>query len=110
MQSRNVTQFTMSLTDRKTSQTYNLDGTSFVTKNQFMHMVEDPYTFPHLAKYISDKLYVERGLVNPIIKANLMVEFNGMPTQLMLDPRRDLTKIDENKLADNPWIPDFNGY
>ncbi|WP_046756982.1 HTTM domain-containing protein [Kordia jejudonensis] len=110
MQSRNVTQFKMFLTDRKTAKTYGLDGTSFVTKNQFMHMVEDPYTFVHLAKYISDKLYVERGLVDPIIKAELMVEFNGMPTQYMLDSSIDLTKVDESHFADNAWIPDFNGY
>lgn len=110
MQSRNVTQFSMSLVDRETSQKYNLDGTTFVTKNQFMHMPEDPYTFVHLAKYISKKLYIERGLINPIIKAELMVEFNGMPAQYMLDPRIDLTKVDENKLAAHPWIPAFNGY
>ncbi|WP_298515605.1 HTTM domain-containing protein [uncultured Kordia sp.] len=110
MQSRNVTQFTMSLVDRATSQRYNLDGTTFVTRNQFMHMPEDPYTFVHLAKYISKKLYLEQGLVNPIIKADLQVEFNGMPTQHMLDPRIDLTKMDEDQFSDNQWISEFKGY
>lgn len=110
MQSRNVTQFNMSLVDRATSQRYDLDGTTFVTKNQFMHMPEDPYTFVHLAKYISKKLYLERGLINPIIKAELMVEFNGMPTQYMLDKRIDLTKVNESQFAKTPWIPEFNGY
>jgi len=110
MQSRNVTQFNMSLIDRATSQKYNLDGKTFVTKNQFIHMPEDPYTFVQLAKYISKKLYLERGLINPIIKADLMVEFNGMPAQHMLNPRIDLTKMSENQFEEHPWIPEFKAY
>lgn len=110
MQSRHVTEFKMSLTDRKTSKTYNLDGKTFVSKNQFMHMLEYPYTFVHLAKYISKKLYRERGFVNPIIKTNLKVEFNGMPNQNMINPNVDLTQINESHFVEHPWITEFNGY
>lgn len=110
MQSRNIIDFKMTLTDRATSKTFNVDGTSFVSKNQLIHMPEDPYTFVHLAKYISQKLNRENGLVNPIIKTQLMVEFNGMPAQFMIDPRRDLTTIDESHFVDHPWISEFNGY
>ena len=110
MQSRNVTQFTMSLVDRATSQKYNMDGKTFVTLNQFIHMPEDPYTFVQLAKYISKKLYIENGFVNPIIKTNLQVEFNGMPSQSMINPVIDLTKVDENPFIEPKWITPFKGY
>jgi hypothetical protein len=110
MQSRNVIQFNMSLVDRATSQKFDLDGTTFVSLNQYTHMLEDPYTFVHLAKYISKKLYLERGLINPIIKAELLVEFNGMSPQYMLKPIIDLTKMSEDPFEPHPWIPDFEGY
>lgn len=105
MQTRNVTEFSMSLTDTKTSNTYNLDGKSYVSTNQYIHMLEDPYTFVHLSKYISEKLERERGIINPIIKANIKVEFNGLPNQYMISPDVDLTKIGESHFADSSWIP-----
>ena len=105
MQSRKVTDFKMSLTDRKSNITYNLDGKSYVSKNQFIHMTEDPYTFIHLAKYISKKLKKERGIINPIITSAIKVEFNGLPKQYMISPDVDLTQINESPFAENSWIP-----
>lgn len=105
MQTRNVTEFDMSLTDTKTSNTYHLDGKSYVTKNQYIHMLEDPFTFIHLSKYISEKLERESGIVNPSIKAKIKVEFNGLPNQYMISPNVDLTKLSESPFEDASWIP-----
>lgn len=105
MQNRKETAVSMTLTDRKTSNTYKLDGKSYVSTNQYIHMLEDPFTFVHLSKYISAKLERDSGIVNPIIKINIKVEFNGLPNQNMISPDLDLTQINESYFADSSWIP-----
>ena len=107
MQTRKVTEFKMSLTDKATSKTFNLDGKSFVSSNQFLHIIEDPYAFVQLSKYISRKLKKERGLKNSIIKINLKVEFNGFPVQNIISPDIDLTQLDESPFVDHSWITEL---
>lgn len=110
-QSRKVTEFKMAVKNENDSEVYMLDGKSYLSTNQYMHLPEDPFTVVRLSKYIGQKLSQERGFTNPEIRAKIMVEFNGMPSQHMISPEVDLTNVDENQFSDtSSWIPELVAY
>ena len=83
----------MTATNRVTGEEQLIDHASFVSRNQLKHIVKDPFCILQLAHYLNKKGR-ERGMTNPIIKADIKVSFNGRAVQNMLDPSVDLTQID----------------
>lgn len=103
METRKVESFKMTSIDRVTGEEWLIDHESFVSTNQLKHIVEDPFCIVQLAKYLN-KLGTEKGMTNPIVKADIQVGFNGRATQSMLDPTVDLTQVDRYNFYDIDWI------
>lgn len=103
MQSRSLKNMKMTLTDRSTGAVSDIDHTSFLSSNQFKHLVDDPYYIVQFGKYLNRKA-IERGMSDPIVKANILLTFNGRPAQLMVNPDTDLSRVDESPFVDNDWI------
>lgn len=104
MQHKKPTEAKMYIKDRQSGQINDIDYLSFLTTNQQDHLFDDPYQFIHLAKYLSKQVEARTALVDPIITAEIKVEFNGLPAQDMIDSSIDLTRLTENPFADNFWI------
>ena len=103
MQSRKLVDMKMTVIDRTTEAVTQIDHASFLSANQYKHMIEDPYAVIQFAKYIHKKANT-RGMVDPIVKASIMVSFNGRTPQLMINPDVDLSRVNESPFASNYWI------
>ena len=104
LQSIEVTNLTMELTDKSNGAKGPIDVKSFLSKNQMIHLAEDPGNFIQLAHYLSKRIEKETGIKDPKITANVELQFNGLPKQLMFDPELDLTKIEKNGKGNDSWI------
>jgi len=108
MQTREIINFKMTLIDRNTKASGDIDVTSFLSTNQLQHIAEDPYNLIHLANYLHPLVEKEYGIDDPIINVDLKVSFNGLPSQYMISPTVDLTRLDESPFANNSWIIPLN--
>ena len=93
----------MSLTNRQTGTVHDVDYKTFLTANQRIQMINDPYLVLQLSKYIHKK-GKEMGVGDAIVKVNLSVEFNGRPSQLMIDSSVDLSRVDGSYFSNYDWI------
>lgn len=104
MQTKEVTNFKMVVTDGPNGTATEINHRSFLSRNQLIHLVDDPFLLVQFAKYLKQKAIREGMAKDPIIKATVMVEFNKRPAQLFIDPNVDLTKVEESPWADYSWI------
>lgn len=107
MQSREIKTFNMTLTDRISGASGEIDFRSFLSANQLIHIVEDPYNFIHFAKYLHPMVEKKYGIDDPKITVEIKVSFNGLQTQYMISPTADLIRLDESPFAENSWITPF---
>ncbi|MFK7810679.1 MAG: HTTM domain-containing protein [Saprospiraceae bacterium] len=104
MQTKEIETFKMTVMDGPNGKPTEINHRSFLSVNQMRHLVEDPFQIVQFAKYLRRKA-IRKGMAkDPIIKATVMVKFNGRPAQLYIDPTVDLTKVDESPWADYDWI------
>eukprot|EP00019_Armaparvus_languidus_P011195 CAMPEP_0168579596 /NCGR_PEP_ID=MMETSP0420-20121227/313_1 /TAXON_ID=498008 /ORGANISM="Pessonella sp." /LENGTH=112 /DNA_ID=CAMNT_0008613587 /DNA_START=1035 /DNA_END=1373 /DNA_ORIENTATION=+ len=92
----------ITLIDRASGTKTRVDYRSFVSRNQFTHLIEDPFAIVHLAKYLNRKSR-KKGIVDPIVRARIVVSFNARPPQLMINPTVDLSRVDISAASQN-WI------
>ena len=103
MQSRQVDSFEMFIQDGPEATAQPVDYASFVSHNQRVHMVEDPYCIRQLAQHLYQQ-GLDRGMADPIVTARIMVSMNGRPSQLMLNPQVNLAKAPTDPAQSHLWI------
>ncbi|MFT4697699.1 MAG: vitamin K-dependent gamma-carboxylase [Flavobacteriaceae bacterium] len=104
MQSKEITDFKVTMTDKLSGDVMDIDIAPFLTTNQAAHIAEDPYNVIYLAKYLKQKALKKYAKVDPIIHIDLKVKFNGLPTQAMFPPTLELTQINEKNYTDDSWM------
>ncbi len=104
MQSKEITEFNMTLIDRGNNASGDITVASFLSKNQMTHIAEDPYNIIHLAKYLQPLIEKKYNILDPKITVDLKVKFNGFDTQNLISTEADLVKLSESPFANNEWI------
>ena len=104
MQSKEITNFDVTMVDKLSKDVMEIDVTTFLTKNQLVHIAEDQYNLVYLAKYLKQKALKQYKDVDPIIHMDLKVKFNGLPSQNMFPYTTELTQIDEQNYTDDSWM------
>ena len=104
MQSKEITDFKVTMTDKLSGDVMDIDIAPFFFINQAAHIAEDPYNVIYLAKYLKQKALKKYAKVDPIIHIDLKVKFNGLPTQAMFPPTLELTQIDWNNNTEDSWM------
>jgi vitamin K-dependent gamma-carboxylase len=104
MQTRDVESFTMTLIDRDNGDSGDIEFESFLSTNQLLHLLEDPHNLIQFAKYLSPMIEKNYGITDPIITADIVLSFNGLPAQKMISSTTDLTRLDESVFSDHSWI------
>lgn len=103
IQTKAAESFTYTMTDPATGNTNTVDHRSFVSQNQFNHLLEDPIQLVQFAHYL-EKLAIERGFsADPVITLDNRISMNGRPAQYWIDPKVDLTKVSTTSL-DRSWL------
>jgi vitamin K-dependent gamma-carboxylase len=103
MQSRAVVAMDVNVTDGVSGASTIVDYRSFVSANQLLHLIEDPFAVVQLAKYLGHKSR-RRGVKDARVTARIEVSFNGRAPQLMIEPNVDLTRVDISPFVKHNWI------
>lgn len=74
----------------------------FLNPHQEKQMAMQPDLILQYAHYLK-KHYEAKGLVNPSVRAEVYVTLNARPSQLLLDPNIDLTKLSDG-WSHKTWI------
>ncbi len=74
----------------------------FLNGHQEKQMAMQPDMIIQFAHYLADH-YQTLGMEDPRIRAEVWVTLNGSPAQLLIDPQRDLTTL-EDSWSEKTWI------
>ncbi|MGB1451408.1 MAG: hypothetical protein ACPG7E_06835, partial [Marinirhabdus sp.] len=92
------------LTDKKTGAYGPIEVKTFLSKNQMVHLVEDPDNLVQLARYLKPKAEKEMNVADAKITASAQVRFNGLPPQQMIDSTVDLSAMKRKTQAEKKWV------
>jgi hypothetical protein len=88
--------------DNQTGREGIVDNREFLNAHQEKQLAMQPDLILQFAKFLA-KHYASEGLTNPSVRAEVYVTLNARPSQLLIDPTVDLTKL-EDTWAPKPWI------
>ncbi len=77
----------------------------FLNAHQEKQMAMQPDLILQFAHYLKDH-YKNKGMENPIVRAEVWVTLNSRPAQLLIDPKVDLTQETDNWVSKD-WILPF---
>lgn len=93
---------TFYVTDQATGRTGIVDNSMFLNAHQEKQMAMQPDMILQFAHFLAD-YYKQQGLLNPEVTAEAYVTLNARPSQLLIDPTVDLTKVRDGWQAKD-WI------
>jgi len=108
MQTKEITDFKMSLIDRSNNASGNIEVETYLSVNQLKHIAEDPHNFIALAKYLYFLAEKDYNMNDPKITVDLKVKFNGFETQNMIAPNADLVNLNKSPFAEKSWMLPIN--
>jgi len=88
--------------DSKTNREGIVDNREFLNAHQEKQMAMQPDMILQFAHFLA-KHYQSEGLTEPQVRAEVYVTLNARPSQLLLDPNVDLTKL-EDTWKHKTWI------
>lgn len=91
--------------DRASGRELEVDNRDFLTPNQEKMMATQPDMILQYADYLAE-VYANRGMENPGVRAEVYVTLNGSGSRLFIDPKVDLTQVEEG-WANKTWIQPF---
>ncbi len=97
---------TFHVTNPENGRSWEVNNYDYLTPNQEKMMSTQADMIIQFAHFL-EKKYQNEGIKNPIITVECYATLNGSPTQLMIDPTLDLTKVNDT-FAPKKWILPFN--
>jgi hypothetical protein len=79
-----------------------VDNREFLNAHQEKQMAMQPDLILQFAKFLA-RHFESEGMVNPSVRAEVYVTLNAKPSQLLIDPSIDLSKLDDT-WAPKSWI------
>lgn len=92
--------------DNQTGREGEVFNGDFLNPHQEKQMAMQPDMILQFAHYLK-KYSIQKGISNPSVRAEVYVTLNGRPSQLLIDPTIDLTKLQDN-WSHKTWILDYN--
>lgn len=78
--------------DARTGREGEVVNSDFLNPHQEKQMAMQPDMILQFAHFLK-QYYTTQGLTDPSVRAEVYVTLNGRPSQLLIDPKVDLTKI-----------------
>jgi hypothetical protein len=91
--------------DSKTGREGLVENREFLNAHQEKQMAMQPDMILQFAHFLG-KHYAEKGMQNPIVRAEVYATLNGKPSQLLIDDQIDLMQI-EDSWAPKTWIKPY---
>ncbi|MBV6654140.1 MAG: HTTM domain-containing protein, partial [Mameliella sp.] len=86
---------TFYVTDRETGRRGVVDNAEFLKPHQEKQMAMQPDMILQYAHFLADH-YAKIGVHDPIVEVEAYVTLNARPSRLLIDPKIDLTTIEDN--------------
>jgi vitamin K-dependent gamma-carboxylase len=80
-----------------------VDIHTFVNDMQIRNLSMDPRSVVDFAKYIKAEA-IRHGAVDPDIRANIRLKYNGRPPQFFVDPETDLSSLEVSPFRKLDWV------
>lgn len=71
---------------------------------QIDRMAQHANMIYQFVQFIKKDLKRKEGITNPIITADVMIAFNGKPTQAFIDPKQNLTHLEFSRFSRPEWV------
>lgn len=104
LQTKEIIKLNLIMHDKATGATGEIVVKTFVSQNQYLHILDRPINLVVLAKHLKPQIEKKYNIVDPKITADVVVRFNGLPPQKIIMPEIDLTEIDETNYSDLSWV------
>lgn len=88
--------------DAKTGREGEVTNSEFLHNHQEKQMAMQPDLILQYAQFLKNH-FAQKGVNNPSVRAEIYVTLNGKPSQLLIDPNIDLTKIQDG-WEDKKWL------
>lgn len=88
--------------DSKTRREGVVDNSEFLNRHQEKQMAFQPDMILQYAHFLKDH-YLEKGITNPEVRAEVYVTMNGKPSQLYIDPSMNLVELSDG-FSHRDWI------
>jgi hypothetical protein len=92
--------------DTQTGREGVVDNSEFLKPHQEKQMAMQPDMILQFAHFLQ-KHYAQKGVYAPQVRVEVYVTLNARPSQLLIDPQRDLTKI-KDSWAQKDWVLPLN--
>lgn len=106
IQQRDITEFSLDVIDYDQKHILSLEPNKYLTTAQILSLKLDPAMLLAFARFI-EKDAKNKGMRKPVIRARLIVSFNGRPPQPVVDPEKDLCEINPNAPLSS-WVMKLN--
>ena len=102
-QSRQVDEFSYTIQDGPSGQRIPVEIEKFLNPMQINAAAHDPIAAATVAKELA-RQGRERGMADPIVKANIRVRWNGYPAAFTVNPEVDLSKVACSPFKKLKWV------
>jgi vitamin K-dependent gamma-carboxylase len=96
-------QVTFEVIDRHSGEIWRVDPAGDLTRRQLKRMTGTPDMLVQYAHWLARR-YRERGVEDPIVRADTWVSLNRRPPQRLIDPTVDLGRVRVELLSSADWI------
>ena len=95
------------ITDRKTGKTGYVNNGEWLSAHQEKQMSFQPDMILAFAHFLHDE-YQKQGMIDPIVTVDCWVTMNGRPSERLIDPTVDLSRISDD-FSHKTWIDPYPG-
>lgn len=80
-----------------------IDISRLVNPMQIWALSYDPRSVADMGRYLKEEA-VRMGMTDAVVRANILIRYNGGPSQYFVDPTEDYGKVTVNPYAPIPWL------
>lgn len=105
---RSIEDFRFTVTNPATGQVSPVKVQSFVNEMQILNMACDARSVAAFARFLKEEVARQGLMQNAVVKARIMVRYNGRPPQLFVDPDIDLATVSASPFEKLTWVLPLN--
>lgn len=103
IQTRDIQRMAFTIQDGPDNPAMDVSLNTFANPMQIMSIAADPRATVSMAKALAEEGRKQR-MQNPIVKAEVLISWNGREPVYFVDPQVDLTKVTYSAFSTNPWV------
>lgn len=105
---RSVDEFRFTVQDPATGQALPVDVRSFINEMQVLNLISDVRSVAVFARFLKAEVARQGIAQNAVVKARILIRYNGRPAQLFVNPDVDLASVPYGPFEKLNWVIPLN--